>query len=268
MHGGMLPTPLETTYVVQGMPFSRTALAHRVATWHIASYFNQGDVVLYGKYKNKKGIVKSLGKDAKGNPTITISPVPNPTGRKKDKQMGVLKVWHADETKRADLMPPLGYPGGRCFVVKRIVDEIENQRLEDRLVSLVEDGVSLSNPEAAKVYELETERGVWKFKRMLLTAHAQYRMDLRGVTVPEIRLAIGNFFRTYNNAKSRKRDSLSLSQVRSWEMDMMRREPIRWTDPKIGLTVVFIADASRKQLEVVTVFWKEGGDPPPEACVF
>jgi hypothetical protein len=63
----------------------------RVAKSKTAYSFNVGDVILYGKYKNKKGVIKSFGSDAKGNPTITIEPIPK--GRKQDKTMGLFKVW-------------------------------------------------------------------------------------------------------------------------------------------------------------------------------
>lgn len=53
--------------------------------------FNVGDIILYGKYKNKKGKIKEFGADAKGNPTVTIEPVPK--GRKQDKTMGLFKIW-------------------------------------------------------------------------------------------------------------------------------------------------------------------------------
>jgi hypothetical protein len=51
-----------------------------------------GDPVLYGRWKNHHGVIKSFGVDAKGNPTITVEPVPK--GRKQDKVMGLFKVWY------------------------------------------------------------------------------------------------------------------------------------------------------------------------------
>lgn len=169
--------------------------------------------------------------------------------------------------KTADLQPPLGYPGGPCHVVQRIDKTIRNPRMEDKLIDLVESGRDLSNPDARAVYRVETERGPWKFKRMNLTSHAQYRMDLRGVTVPEVRLAVNNFFRTYNNAKSKQKNPAAQTQARKWEMAMMRREEIRWTDPRTKLTVVFTADADRNIVNVITVFWQGQRDPAaPGAC--
>ena len=65
----------------------------------LASYFEVGDVVLYGKYKNHKGKVVRVFKDDHGNPAIEVEPIPK--GRKKNREIGVLKVWHEDTTKRA-----------------------------------------------------------------------------------------------------------------------------------------------------------------------
>lgn len=104
-------------------------------------------------------------------------------------------------SKVADLMPPLGHPGGTCKVVNRIVEEVDNQRVEDKLVNEVQKGKPLSNPAARQVYDAEKERGAWKYK-LLFTPHAQYRMDFRGITVPEVRAALGQFFREMNNQRS------------------------------------------------------------------
>ena len=68
-------------------------LASRVARRFMADTFtvNVGDHILYGKWKNKKGIIKSIGKDAKGNPIIVVEPVPK--GRKQEKVIQLFRVW-------------------------------------------------------------------------------------------------------------------------------------------------------------------------------
>lgn len=55
-------------------------------------FFDVGDRILYGKYKNKKGRIVSVGLDVKGNPIIEIEPVPK--GRKKNQIIGLYKIWH------------------------------------------------------------------------------------------------------------------------------------------------------------------------------
>ena len=70
-------------------PASRVASRYALA----AGYFSIGDPVLYGKWKNMRGIIKAFGVDEKGNPTITIEPVPK--GRKQDLVMGLFRIWKA-----------------------------------------------------------------------------------------------------------------------------------------------------------------------------
>jgi hypothetical protein len=73
-------------------------IARQVALKY-AAYFELGTKVLYGKYKNKVGIVKAFGKDKWGNPTIEIEPVPK--GRKQNKVLGLYKIWRADVKEKA-----------------------------------------------------------------------------------------------------------------------------------------------------------------------
>jgi len=72
-----------------------SSLAHRVASRIVqAAYLNVGNIVLYGKYKNKRGRIVAVGKDKWGNPTIEIEPIQK--GRKQNKVFGLFKVWRAD----------------------------------------------------------------------------------------------------------------------------------------------------------------------------
>lgn len=69
-------------------------LIRRVATRYLIArdFFEIGDPILFGKYKNKKGVIVGWGKDHKGNPTVLIDPVPK--GRKQTKEMGLFTLWH------------------------------------------------------------------------------------------------------------------------------------------------------------------------------
>ena len=58
------------------------------------AYFKIGDVVLMGKYKNKRGAIVGFGQDKWGNPTVEIEPTPK--GRKQNKTIGLYKIWRAD----------------------------------------------------------------------------------------------------------------------------------------------------------------------------
>lgn len=157
---------------------------------------------------------------------------------------------------QADLMPPLGFPGGPCHVVQRIREEIRNPKLRDELIEDVERGLKLDNSAAAKVYDIEQERGGGRFKKMSIVPHAQYRMDQRGVTVPEIRLALASFSKAWMDFRSRQDP-----RAKRWEEDMARGEPIRWVDPAIKLAVVFLA--IRDTARIVTTYWEGQSDPRP-----
>ena len=122
-------------------------------------------------------------------------------------------------------MPPLGYPGGPCHVIHRIEDEIKNPKLKDDLIDDVEENRDLSNPEAAKIYDLELEKGPQRapenFKRMSIGPHTQYRMDLRGVTVSEVRLALQHFVKAWGDEKSRMGKGNT-----QWDRLIDRGEPV------------------------------------------
>lgn len=53
--------------------------------------FDVDDVILFGKYKNKRGRIISFGVNHKGQVTIEVEPIPK--GRKKNKILGLYKIW-------------------------------------------------------------------------------------------------------------------------------------------------------------------------------
>jgi len=164
-----------------------------------------------------------------------------------------LKLAHR---RKADLSPPLGHPGGTCHVVERIVEEVVNPRLETQLVNEVQRGNPLSNPDARKVYAPTLERGAWKYK-LLLSPHAQYRMDLRGITVPEIRAALDNFFKTVNAERSK-------GDLSKWD-SFVRGQKMEWLDPRTNTFFVFTANGS--EVTIITTYKPGEPDPRPGQCV-
>lgn len=68
------------------------AAAQRTVTASGDGYFAVGDLVLYGKWKNKHGRILQFLADKHGNPTVEIEPIPK--GRKQNKVMGVYRFWH------------------------------------------------------------------------------------------------------------------------------------------------------------------------------
>jgi len=68
--------------------------------WHKeAAFFSVGDIILYGKYKNKRGKVVRFSKNNKDQPVVEIEPIPK--GRKKNKTMGLFKIWNATKAEEA-----------------------------------------------------------------------------------------------------------------------------------------------------------------------
>jgi hypothetical protein len=159
--------------------------------------------------------------------------------------------------RSADLFPSLGFPGGRCQVIERIDEEVRNPRLRDNLVDQIEDGKSLSNPSAQKVYKIETEKGPsgTRFKQLRITPHAQYRMDLRGINVQDLKLFFKRFQKAWNDARSRNEPI-----ARVWDSDIAWGTPIEWTD-SARLTVVFAV--KDRAATIVTTFWDGIPDPRP-----
>lgn len=177
------------------------------------------------------------------------------------------------QQRRADLNPPLGVPGGPCQVMRRIEDRVRNPKLREELIEDVESGVDLDNQEASKVYSLEGEQGVngTPFKSLVLTAHMQFRMDQRAVSVADVKTALLKFHEAYGKEKS-----TNSFKWREWEQSFDKNQPVRWDSPT-GLTVVFTVRTvgtdpkgrKLRQATLVTAYWTSKPTPRPtpvEAC--
>jgi len=166
--------------------------------------------------------------------------------------------------KRADLSPPLGHPGGPCYVVKRILENVHDQHLRDQLIKEIEEGDDLSNPQAARIYNLDVERGVGKVKFIVIGPHAAYRMDLRGVNVPVVRAAVQRFLKQANDWKSQQ--DWHYAHIKQL---LDRGQAVDYTDPRTGLTIIFALDREDR-FKLVTTYWKGEPDPKPvpaQMCV-
>lgn len=156
--------------------------------------------------------------------------------------------------KTADLDPQLGWPGGRCHVVDRIEDEAPRRK---DLMDRVESGEDLSNPQASSVYSTRVELGDGMFRHMILTAHAQYRMDLRGVTIPHLRALLRELAGVYSKAKSQGDDSI-LKSIQS-------RDGYEYTSNSLGLSVVIRSEEPKVAI-LVSCWWEGERDPRPTSC--
>jgi len=160
----------------------------------------------------------------------------------------------------ADLDPPLGEPGGPCQVVRRIRDQVSSPVLQEHLIDEVEHGADLSNPEAAKVYHLDHEPGTGFIKQILIGPHAQYRMDLRAVTVDDVRGALATFNKQLAQHQSRNPKLHTLLTTK-----LTYGDEIRFEGPS-RLTVVFAMKGAAAM--IVTTFWDGVPDPraPSQGC--
>ena len=81
------------------------SLIERVASQYqmrrLAAFLNVNDIIFYGKYKNKKGRIVRFTTNEKGQPQVEIEPIPK--GRKKNKVMGLFKIWSARALEEAKI---------------------------------------------------------------------------------------------------------------------------------------------------------------------
>lgn len=153
--------------------------------------------------------------------------------------------------RRADLSPPLGRPGGPCHVVQRIDQNVNSPAIKEDLIEDVESGQDLSNPEAQVVYKLELEKAGGGWKQMLITPHAQYRMDLRGVGVGQVQKALSNLW------TQMARDPRLKAEVEYADRGF------RWDDRQLRLTVVVKSEGSKAT--IITAYPTGASDPKPPA---
>lgn len=159
-----------------------------------------------------------------------------------------------------DLNPQLGFPGGPCQVIQRIERTPLPASFRQGAVDDVESGTDLSNAVASKIYKPLEEplpAGL-PFKSFQLTAHAQYRMDQRGIAVPQMRSALVAFIKHFLVLKSQKHPTYE-----RWIQQERTRDTIAWTDPKLGLTLVLAPTLLTKTLSVVTTYWQDGSEEAP-----
>lgn len=162
-------------------------------------------------------------------------------------------------SRTSDLNPALGRPGGPCQVVHRIEDAVRSPAIKEPLVDKVEEGEELSNQEAARVYRIESEQTRGLVNHISIGPHAQYRMDLRGVTVGDVRKAIeeiGKDFHAARNSGHPRRMDRYVDFVHGQRLDYVTSQ---------GLKIVLAPERGGALL--VTTFWKGRPDPkPPGQC--
>lgn len=162
---------------------------------------------------------------------------------------------------------PLGLPGGPCHIIRNISEEPLPQRLKDELIEDVERGKDLSNTQADRLYKrLTLPSKIDLFSTIELTSHAQYRMDLRGVTVGEVQKALDEFERWF---QARKSDARIKPQDLRLIEDIAYGKPVQFNAKRLGLTIVFVVQDKKARL--VSTWWTGIENPPkprPGECEY
>lgn len=168
-------------------------------------------------------------------------------------------------SRKADLQPPLGVKGGPCKVVDRIRQRVQNVQDQQALIRLVESNQDLNNAQTALVYKAEPERGPAPFTSLRLLPHAQYRMDFRGITVPDVQKSLTNFRDVVkrvmlNLDKARGQTSALTQEDRDFLGKFQGNPKFDWEDKANQRTLVLGPESSR--VDVITVYPKT---PDPKA---
>lgn len=96
------------------------------------AYFEVGDSISFGKWKNHPGIIRGFSRDKHGNPTVIYDPVPK--GRKKTKEQGLYKIWRRPTPNQAkELAEPaqeaLPVAGGSPLISRPAYGRLASWRL-------------------------------------------------------------------------------------------------------------------------------------------
>lgn len=163
--------------------------------------------------------------------------------------------------KQSRSVQPLGRPGGPC----QIIHNIENAGLPDKIKEDMKKdihlGDDLDNADASKIYEDKTvQLGGGLIPKVSLSNHAQYRMDLRSVTVDSLKSAFYEFEKWFKHKKRNKRD-VSLDDMDKLER-LVNGQSIRFEARKIGLTIIFRVTRD-KSAHLISAWWQGRPNPKP-----
>jgi len=165
-------------------------------------------------------------------------------------------------SRQADLNPPLGVPGGPCQVYKRIKEEVPSQELQVDLIEDYKEDGKLENPEASKIYKIipGDPPSDSFIKQVLVSAHAQFRMDQRSISMKAVRNALYEFSKELARARANPKERMKAAD---WEDSINRGLPIRYEGKSI--TVVFSRSKSGEpgSVNLITTYPNSGQDPKP-----
>lgn len=155
--------------------------------------------------------------------------------------------------RKADLNPPLGHDP--CDIITRAENQLR-EPLKSRVIDGLEDGRELTRDENSALYKTFIEQGPGgPITKMRLSPHAQYRMDLRGISVKEIQTILNKWIKSVEKMKA--------SQSRAYAELMQSFQAtgkIQHKDPQSNILVVF-APSGNGTADIITVMVKGEKDP-------
>lgn len=164
----------------------------------------------------------------------------------------------------------LGLPGGPCHIIRDVESEDLPDSVKQDLIEDIEKGKDLSNAEADLLYPPQRIKADAKlFNSIKLTAHAQYRMNLRGVTLQEVQGVFLEFDKWYR-ARLKNPDKMTREQKKLM-VDLGYGEAARFSGARSGITIVFSVDARRREARLVSCWWTNSPKTPkptPGQCEF
>lgn len=156
----------------------------------------------------------------------------------------------------------LGDPGGPCHIIRDIQEENLPRDVKQDLIREVQRGVSLRNDAALLLYERRRLPSfVRGFASLVLTAHFQYRMNIRGIKFNTLKDVLKDF-----DAWLRDQDS---REVRSLLSDLSQGHTAKFDSTRHGISLIVASDSSNKNLKLVSIWNMYGSNrikPRPGEC--
>lgn len=140
---------------------------------------------------------------------------------------------------------PLG--GGPQAVIDRINETILNPRERDLMVKNVNHG---ELPLASKIYHSTVEPGSGYFKTITIGPHAAFRMDLRSITIEEVRQALQHYSEQLS-AWGKKKSPFYDFHTK----ELKSGRSVEFVDQKQKITIV-LSMSSPSTVKLVTVYRK------------
>jgi hypothetical protein len=250
--GGDTPISKDTTSAVVFQTSQNPSFAHpqKGALW-------KGDIELADM---------SFMDSSSASQANPLSPVPTPEkirdrfdGEFEEDPVPYIKY---SSSVRKEARLPLGEPGGPCQVLYNIEESDLPDSVEDELREEVYEDGKLLDKEHEVYSNQEIQADIPPFTTILLTSHAQHKMDLRAIREEDVKSAFEEFSKWFMYRKNNP-SSLSKEDERKIKDLQTRGETIKFEGNRTGLTLVFDVGNRPDKVRLVTTWWEGLPDPDP-----